>query len=85
MLVPGTDKAIEAFDNERLYVCKAAIEFVVIVEDMLEQLARGRGCPAEELGRAGASSPQYRRGSRGLQNRTEVAAANCFDANDEGS
>ncbi len=43
------------FDHERLDVYKAAIEFVVLVDNIVEQFPRGRAYLADQLLRAGAS------------------------------
>ena len=43
------------FDHERLDVYQAAIEFVVLANDLAEQLPRGRGYLADQLQRASTS------------------------------
>lgn len=45
------------FDHENLDVYKAAIEFVVLVNSIVENLPRGRAYLADQLQRAGASIP----------------------------
>ncbi len=45
------------FDHEKLYVYKAAIEFVVLINSIVENLPRGRAYLADQLQRAGASIP----------------------------
>jgi four helix bundle protein len=45
------------FDHERLEVYKRAIEFVVLANDVVEQLPRGRGYLADQLQRAATSIP----------------------------
>lgn len=46
---------MRAFDHEKLDVYKAAMEFVLIVEDIVEHLPRGRAYLVEQLQRAGTS------------------------------
>jgi four helix bundle protein len=43
------------FDHERLDVYRAALEFLVLADDTIEHLPRGRGHLADQLGRAGTS------------------------------
>jgi four helix bundle protein len=43
------------FDHERLDVYQAAIAFVILTEDILENLPRGRAYLADQLQRAGSS------------------------------
>src|SRR5439155_545838 len=43
------------FDHEKLDVYKAAIEFVVLINSIVENLPRGRAYLADQLQRAGAS------------------------------
>jgi four helix bundle protein len=45
------------FDHERLDVYKRAIDFVVLANDVVEQLPRGRGYLADQLQRAATSVP----------------------------
>ena len=45
------------FDHEKLDVYKAAIEFVVLVDAIVENLPRGRAYLADQLQRAGTSIP----------------------------
>ena len=45
------------FDHEKLDVYQAAIEFVVLVNTVVENLPRGRAYLADQLQRAGASVP----------------------------
>jgi len=45
------------FDHEKLDVYKAAIEFVVLINTIVEHLPRGRAYLADQLQRAGASVP----------------------------
>ncbi len=46
-----------AFDHERLDVYRAAIDFVVLANDVVAQLPRGRGYRADQLQRAATSVP----------------------------
>ena len=46
-----------SFDHERLDVYQAAIDFVVLANDLAEQLPRGRGYLADQLQRASTSIP----------------------------
>jgi four helix bundle protein len=55
--VPGTENAMITFDHEKLDVYKVAIEYVVLVEHMVEDLPQGRGYLAQQLQRAGTSIP----------------------------
>ncbi len=43
------------FDHERLDVYSAAIDFVVLADDIVQQLPRGRGYLADQLQRAATS------------------------------
>ena len=45
------------FDHERLDVYQAAIDFVVLANDIVEHLPRGRGYLADQLQRAATSIP----------------------------
>ena len=45
------------FDHERLDVYQAAIELIVVVDEVVEHLPRGRGYLADPLQRAGTSVP----------------------------
>jgi len=45
------------FDHEKLDVYQAAIEFVILVNTVVENLPRGRAYLADQLQRAGASVP----------------------------
>ena len=40
------------FDHEKLDVYQIAIEFVVLVDKVIENLPRGRACLADQLQRA---------------------------------
>jgi len=44
-----------SFDHERLDVYQAALDFVALCEDVLEQLPRGRAHPVDQLSRASTS------------------------------
>ena len=48
---------MKQFDHEHLDVYKRAIEFVVLANDVVEQLPRGRGYLADQLQRAATSVP----------------------------
>ena len=41
------------FDHEKLDVYQAAIELVILIDDVVELLPRGRGYLADQLQRAG--------------------------------
>ena len=43
------------FDHEKLDVYKAAIEFVVLIDQVIEELPKGKGYLADQLQRAGSS------------------------------
>jgi four helix bundle protein len=45
------------FDHERWDVYRAALEFVVLMSDVVEQLPRGKSYLADQLQRAGTSVP----------------------------
>ena len=45
------------FDHEKLDVYKAAIELVVLIDEIIEHLPRGRAYLADQLQRAGTSVP----------------------------
>ena len=45
------------FDHEKSHVYQAAIELVVLIEDVVQQLPRGRTYLADQLQRAGTSVP----------------------------
>jgi len=45
------------FDHEKLDVYQAAIELVILIDTVAEQLPRGRAYLADQLHRAGASVP----------------------------
>jgi four helix bundle protein len=45
------------FDFEKLDVYKAAVELVILVEEIVEHLPRGRAYLADQLQRAGTSVP----------------------------
>ncbi len=45
------------FDHEKLAVYQAAIEFIVLINTIIESLPRGRAYLADQLQRAGASIP----------------------------
>lgn len=48
---------MQTFDHEKLDVYRAAIEFVVMVDKIVEQFPRGRAYLADQLLRAGTSIP----------------------------
>ena len=48
---------MHVFDHEKLDVYVAAIEFVTLADDVVEQLPRGRGHLADQLHRAATSIP----------------------------
>ena len=48
---------MQYFDHEKLDVYRAAIELVVLIDDIVEQLPRGRSYLADQLQRAGTSVP----------------------------
>jgi len=48
---------MHAFDHEKLDVYRAAIEFVVLIDKIVEQFPRGRAYLADQLLRAGTSIP----------------------------
>ncbi|MBS0654560.1 MAG: four helix bundle protein [Verrucomicrobia bacterium] len=48
---------MHTFDHEKLDVYRAAIEFVVLVDKIVEQFPRGRAYLADQLLRAGTSIP----------------------------
>ena len=48
---------MHTFDHEKLDVYRAAIEFVVLIDKMVEQFPRGRAYLADQLLRAGTSIP----------------------------
>ena len=45
------------FDHEKLDVYKAAIDFVILINSVVENLPRGRAYIADQLQRASASVP----------------------------
>ena len=45
------------FGHEKLDVCKVAIDFVALADDIVESLPRGRGYLADQLHRAATSIP----------------------------
>lgn len=45
------------FDHDKLDVYKVAIEFIALVDKVVEQLPRGRGYLVDQLQRAGSSVP----------------------------
>jgi len=45
------------FDHEKLDVYQAAIELVILIDDVVEHLPRGRAYLADQLQRAGSSVP----------------------------
>ena len=47
---------MKVFDHERLEVYQTAIRFVVLANDVVEQLPRGRGYLADQLQRAATSA-----------------------------
>jgi four helix bundle protein len=46
---------MQIFDHEKLDVYRIAIELVVLIDSIIEQLPRGRGYLADQLQRAGTS------------------------------
>ena len=50
-------KMNNGFDHDKLDVYKAAIEFVVLVDEVIEHLPRGKSYLADQLQRAGSSVP----------------------------
>jgi len=48
---------VSEFDHDRLDVYRTAIEFVVLANEIAEQLPRGRGYLADQLQRAATSIP----------------------------
>ena len=48
---------MKRFDHEKLDVYQAAVEFVVLANDVVENLPRGRGYLADQLQRASTSIP----------------------------
>lgn len=48
---------MQEFDHEKLDVYRAAIELVVLIDNVVEQFPRGRAYLADQLRRAGASVP----------------------------
>ncbi len=48
---------MKRFDHEKLDVYQAAIEFVVLADDVVENLPRGRAYLADQLQRASTSIP----------------------------
>ena len=50
-------KVMQHFDHEKLDVYQAAIEFVVLIDEVVEQFPRGRAYLADQLLRAGTSIP----------------------------
>jgi four helix bundle protein len=48
---------MHTFDHEKLDVYRAAIEFVILVDKIVEQFPRGRAYLADQLLRAGTSIP----------------------------
>ena len=48
---------MNAFDHENLDVYKAAIDFVALIDEIVEDLPRGRGYLADQLQRAATSVP----------------------------
>ena len=48
---------MESFDHEKLDVYQAAIEFIVLANDVVEHLPRGRAYLADQLQRAATSIP----------------------------
>ena len=48
---------MNAFDHENLDVYKAAIDFVALIDEIVENLPRGRGYLADQLQRAATSVP----------------------------
>jgi len=54
---PFTKPKVGYFDHERWDVYKAALEFVVLISNVVEQLPRGKAYLADQLQRAGTSVP----------------------------
>jgi four helix bundle protein len=54
---PGKELTVSDFDHDRLDIYRIAIEFVVIANEIAEQLPRGRGYLADQLQRAATSIP----------------------------
>jgi four helix bundle protein len=48
---------MQHFDHEKLDVYQAAVELVVLIDEIVEQLPRGRAYLADQLQRAGTSVP----------------------------
>lgn len=48
---------MQEFDHEKLDVYRAAIELVVLIDNVVEQFPRGRAYLADQLHRAGTSVP----------------------------
>ena len=48
---------MQYFDHEKLDVYQAAIELVVLIDEIVEHLPRGRAYLADQLLRAGTSVP----------------------------
>jgi four helix bundle protein len=55
--VPETEEAMKALDHEKLDAYRAAMEYVVIVEQIVENFPQGRAYLAQQLQRAGTSIP----------------------------
>ena len=51
------EKQMNYFDREKLDVYKAAIELVVLIDEIVNQLPRGRAYLVDQLQRAGTSVP----------------------------
>ena len=62
---------MKQFDHERL-VCREAIELVVLANDVVEPLPRGRGYLADQLQRAATSVADSRYTSRHTFNTTAI-------------
>ena len=46
---------MQSFDHEKLDVYRAAIEFVIVIESLINQLPKGRVYLVDQLQRAGSS------------------------------
>ena len=55
--VPDCEASMPQFDHEKLEVYQAAIRFVVLANDIVEALPRGRGYLGDQLSRAATPHP----------------------------
>ena len=79
------------FDHEKLDVYQAAIELVILIDDVIKLLPKGRGHLADQLQRAGTSVPlniaegagEYSRAEKGkfyrIAKRSATECAAIFD------